>query len=56
VLTKTKFFEEEAKRKAETVDNGEDNVPQQDAPIATNANDSQEDDVFYDSDADQHEE
>ena len=50
ILTKNKFLEEEAKRKAEMVDNGEDDV-QQDQQAETDLDDSrQEDDVFYDSD------
>ena len=43
-------MEEEAKRKADMVDNGEDDV-QQDQQAETDLDDSrQEDDVFYDSD------
>lgn len=61
VLTKNKFLEEEAKRKAEQVDNGEEfsaPILQQDAPSApTSTEDSQQDDDgFYDSDANQDEE
>jgi hypothetical protein len=58
VLTKNKYLEEEAKRKAEAVDNGEENLPQQDAPV-TNNEESQsqpDDDIFYDSDTEQQEE
>ena len=55
-MTKNKYLEEEAKRKAEAVENGEDNLPQQAAP-ATTSNESQPDeDIFYDSDAEQQEE
>lgn len=56
VLTKNKYLEEEAKRKAEAVENGEDKFSQQDAPETSNVEDSQqEDDIFYDSNADQQE-
>lgn len=50
-------MEEEAKRKAESVDNGEENLPQQDAPTISNEESQQpDDDIFYDSDAEQQEE
>lgn len=57
VLTKNKFLEEEAKRKAEAVENGEESESlQQDAPTnESNIDDSQEDDILYDSEADQRE-
>lgn len=57
ILTKNKFLEDEAKRKAEAVENGEDQMQQQDAPEDSDSDDSQqEDDVFYDSDAAEQEE
>lgn len=57
ILTKNKFLEDEAKRKAEAVENGEDQMQQQDAPEDADSDDSQqEDDVFYDSDAAEQEE
>lgn len=49
VLTKNKFLEEEAKRKAEAVDNSEETH-------AVSSEDSQlEDDIFYDSQAEERE-
>lgn len=56
VLTKNKYLEEEAKRKAEAVENGEENLPQQDAPVTSNEESQPDDDIFYDSDAEQQEE
>jgi CTP:phosphocholine cytidylyltransferase-like protein len=72
VLTRNKFLEEEARRKAEAVEKGEDFPPlsQQELPqqlqdsttvkqlkISTVPNDShEEDDIFYDSDLEQAEE
>jgi hypothetical protein len=56
VLTKNKYLEEEAKRKAEAVENGEENLPQQDAPVTSNEEPQPDDDIFYDSDAEQQEE
>lgn len=55
VLTKNKYLEDEAKRKAEAVDNGEENLPQ-DAPVSSNEQSQPDDDIFYDSDAEQQEE
>lgn len=56
VLTKNKYLEEEAKRKAESVENGEDKLTKQDAPITSNEESQPDDDIFYDSDAEQKEE
>lgn len=57
ILTKNKFLEEEAKRKAEMVDNGEDSSVQQDPQDDSGLDDSQQDDdVFYDSDGNEREE
>jgi hypothetical protein len=56
VLTKNKYLEEEAKRKAESVENGEEKLPQQDEPVASNDESQADDDIFYDSDAEQQEE
>lgn len=70
VLTRNKFLEEEARKKAEAVENGEINFPppmqqpqqKQDAPITTQPKSTvadsshEDDDIFYDSDLEQPEE
>ena len=49
ILTKNKFLEEEAKRKADMVDS-EDDMQQDEQTEAESDDSRQEDDVFYDSD------
>lgn len=71
VLTRNKFLEEEARRKAEAVENGEIDFPapqmqptqqKQDAPMPTQPKPTaadishEDDDIFYDSDLEQPEE
>lgn len=53
MVTKNKFLEEEARRNAEAVQNGEMLVPEARQPKASSADD---DDIFYDSAAELKEE
>lgn len=55
-MTKSIFLEDEAKRKAETVENSVESLPEQESPAVSTEDDSQQDDdVFYDSQADEKE-
>lgn len=56
VLTKNKFFEEEAKRKAESVEKGSEGFPQRDEPISKLDDGQPDDDIFYDYNAEQEDE
>jgi len=54
VLSRNVFFEEEARRKAEAVDNGDESFSEI-TPAVNYKDSSQNDDIFYDFKADQSE-
>ncbi len=56
MLTKSKFMEEEAKRKADLAVENVDDSSQQDTQNDSDMDSQQDDDVFYDSDGNDEEE
>lgn len=56
VLTKNIFLEQEAKREAEAVENGEKLPDEHKNTKSTDEESQQDDDIFYDSKAEQQEE